>query len=143
MSNTFHSGYGGTAKVGTTALPVKEWSVRESARIATFDNSLTGGIVISEQSGGRRAQVTLNLDYDFDNNPLAAPINLRAGQTVSTVQLTLNGTVGYTFPSLVVETSDLTVTHTSTEGIPYNVTGYNAGSTYYGPGDSVPGGGGS
>jgi hypothetical protein len=110
-SPLFHSGFGGTAAVGTspgTELPITEWSVRPTAKHATFQTSKNMGYDQVE-ANWKSATVTITVEYDFNNNPFISPTNIQIGTVLTNVVLYLHqsgvGTLdgpNWTFPSLLV-----------------------------------------
>lgn len=71
----FHSGRFATAYMGSTTasseLPTKSWSVDESPEMVTFRNSRTGRFTVAEQTF-LNVGASINIDYDFANNPFLA-----------------------------------------------------------------------
>jgi hypothetical protein len=108
-ASVFHSGFGGTAAVGGNELPVTSWEVQPSVELTQFRNSRSGGFVLREATY-KDCLVSIQLDYDFGNNPFAAPTAIVVGATLSNVNLylhqssagALNGSY-WNFASLIVE----------------------------------------
>lgn len=105
---TFHSGTGGTATYGGQELPVTSWGVDPSVEIVEFRNSKTGGYSKLEATY-KTCPFTIELDYDFDQNPFAIGAGLTIGTVVVNVKLFLRGAGTnpsaqpfWSFPSAVV-----------------------------------------
>lgn len=115
--STYHSGLTGTVTVNGTELPIKNWNVDPSVRIAMTDNSKSGGFMLREGSGGKTADYSFLTDFDFDSNPFAAPTNLVIGTKLTNVKLYLNGTSGlfWNFPSSVVSRTPQGLQHDGTD----------------------------
>src|SRR5947209_17203711 len=105
---TFHSGSTGTATIGAspTEIPVIDWHVHASAKLAEFVNSRSAGFVLREPTI-KDASVDFSIDFDYDQNPFQTPLNLYVGQTVTNAKLFLTGGTGgtkfWTFTSLVID----------------------------------------
>jgi len=117
MPSQFHSGFGGTASVGSPPieLPITEWEVRPIADITRFRNSKTGPYDVVEATW-LNATVTLSIEYDFDNNPFQSPTAIQIGTQLSNVKLYLHQSASgqldgsaWSFPSLIVTTSPQTL----------------------------------
>lgn len=105
----FLAGSTGAATIGGTAVAVTRWSVQPTTRMVEFINSQTGGF-IQYQPTFKQGRVTIDLDFDFANNPFQAPTSIQVGSTLATVNLYLNGTSGkfWAFPTLIVESTPQT-----------------------------------
>jgi hypothetical protein len=104
MALNFKSGFTGTATINGTEVPLKDWTVDPAIRVAETENSLSGGFVLADFSGGKRCTFSFLIDFDYDANPYGAPLALRINQTIVQVKLFLNGTAGifWLFPSALV-----------------------------------------
>lgn len=136
---TYHSGQTGTAMIGGNEVPLKNWNVNPGNRIASTDNSKSGGFVLRESSGGKTAQFGFQIDYDFDASPFSAPTTLVIGQKITNVKLYLHGTAGdyWNFPSAVIETTPMNLQHTGTDMVDVTITCQSDGTFTY-PGGTVP-----
>lgn len=86
----FHSGIGGTATINGTELPVTGWDVDPSIEIVNFRNSKTDEFSVKEGTF-KDATFTIRFDWDFDDNPFAAPIDVDLGTVLTNVRLWLRG----------------------------------------------------
>jgi hypothetical protein len=116
---TFHSGFNGKATINGNEVPITLWSVNPGVRVAATDNSMSGGFMLREASGGKTASYTITLDHDFDANPFATPYGLVIGSKITNVKLFLNGTAGlfWNFPSSVVTSTPQQAQHSGTDMI--------------------------
>jgi hypothetical protein len=110
-ASVFHSGAFGTAALGTNELSVTGWSVQPSAELVEFKNSKSGGYVLREATF-KDCTVTIDVDFDFGNNPFQTPYSIQPGATLTNVELYLNQTgagqlngLAWTFSSLVVDST--------------------------------------
>jgi hypothetical protein len=110
-ASVFHSGSFGTAALGTNELSVVGWSVQPTAELVEFKNSKSGGYVLREATF-KDCTVTIDVDFDFGNNPFQSPYSIQPGTTLSTVKLCLSQTaagaldgLAWTFSSLVVDST--------------------------------------
>lgn len=108
-ASVFHSGFGGTAAISGTELPITSWEVNPTAQLSEFKNSKSGGFVLRETTF-KDCSVTLTIDYDFGNDPFGSPLSLFPGVSLSTVNLYLHQTTpdsltgpAWAFTALVVE----------------------------------------
>ena len=110
-ASVFHSGYFGTAALGSNELSITSWEVHPTAQLVEFKNSKSGGFVLREATF-KDCTVTIDLDFDFGNNPFQSPFAIQPGTTLSTVKLflfqsaagMLDG-LAWTFTSLVVDST--------------------------------------
>jgi hypothetical protein len=108
-SSVFHSGFYGTAAVGGNELPILNWEVQPTVELQQFKNSRSGGFIIREATF-KDCTVSIQLDYDFGNNPFATPFSLTIGSTITNVNLylhqtapgSLNGSY-WSFSTLIIE----------------------------------------
>ena len=103
MADDFRSGKNGKATVNGTELAITRWAVDPTTEIARFRNSRTGGF---DQKDGQfqNATFSIGIDYDFDQSPFGAPLNITAGTQLTDVRLYLDTTTGphWYFPSAIV-----------------------------------------
>jgi hypothetical protein len=110
-ASVFHSGAFGTAALGTNELSVTGWAVQPTAQLVEFKNSKSGGYVLREATF-KDCTVSIDVDFDFGNNPFQTPYSIQPGTTLTNVMLylyqsaagALNG-LAWTFGSLVVEST--------------------------------------
>ncbi|MGA2584768.1 MAG: hypothetical protein ABSG31_15940 [Tepidisphaeraceae bacterium] len=110
-ASVFYSGFYGTAAVGGNELPIINWEVQPTVELQQFKNSKSGGFIIREATY-QDCVVTIQIDYDFGNNPFAAPTTLTAGSTITNVNLYLHQTAPgalngsyWSFSSLIIEST--------------------------------------
>jgi hypothetical protein len=110
-ASVFHSGYLGTAALGSNELSVVSWDVQPTAQLVEFKNSKSGGYVLREATF-KDCTVTIEVDFDFGNNPFQSPYSIQPGTTLSNVKLCLQQSasgqldgLAWTFASLVVEST--------------------------------------
>lgn len=110
-ASVFHSGYLGTAALGSNELSVVSWDVQPTAQLVEFKNSKSGGYVLREATF-KDCTVTLEVDFDFGNNPFQSPYSIQPGTTLANVKLCLQQSapgqldgLAWTFASLVVEST--------------------------------------
>jgi hypothetical protein len=108
-ASVFHSGSFGTAALGTNELSITGWDVQPTAQLVEFKNSKSGGYVLREATF-KDCSVTIQLDYDFGNDPFGTPFSITPGATLTSVILCLHQTASgsldgpqWSFTSLVVE----------------------------------------
>jgi hypothetical protein len=108
-ASVFHSGSFGTAALGTNELSVTGWEVQPTAQLVEFKNSKSGGYVLREATF-KDCSVTIQIDYDFGNDPFSSPYSLAPGATLTNVVLCLHQTAAgaldgpnWSFTSLVVD----------------------------------------
>jgi hypothetical protein len=111
MSSVFHSGSFGTAAVGSNELSITAWEVQPTAQLVQFKNSKSGGYVLREATF-KDCSVSIDVDFDFNNNPFQTPYSLQPGTTLTNVQLFLHQSasgsldgLAWTFTSLVVDST--------------------------------------
>ncbi len=136
---TFHSGLTGTATINGTEVPLKDWTADPGIRVAETDNSKSASFMLREASGGKTCAFSFLIDFDFDANPFAAPLNLVIGTKIVQVKLFLNGTSGlfWLFPSAVVAATPQGLNHSGTDMINVRVNCVNDGTFSY-PGGVTP-----
>jgi hypothetical protein len=139
MALNFKSGFTGTATINGTEVPLKDWTVDPAIRIAETENSLSGGFVLADFSGGKRCTFSFLIDFDYDANPYGAPLALRINQTIVQVKLFLNGTAGifWLFPSALVVGTPQGIAHTSAEMVNARINCMATGTFSY-PGGVAP-----
>lgn len=136
---TFHSGFLGKATINGNEVPITLWNVNPGVRVAQTDNSMSGGFMLRESSGGKTASFTITIDYDFDANPFATPYGLVIGAKITNVKLYLNDTTGvfWNFPSAVVTTTPQQAQHSGTDMIGVQINCDSDGTFSY-PGAVTP-----
>jgi hypothetical protein len=110
-ASVFHSGSFGTAALGTNELSVTSWSVQPTAQLTEFKNSKSGGYVLREATF-KDCSVSIDVDFDFGNNPFQTPYSIAPGSTLTNVKLFLYQSaagqldgLAWTFSSLVVDSA--------------------------------------
>lgn len=98
-----YSGKDGAVTIAGSEPPITQWSVNPTNELQAFRNSLSGNYTIVEPTF-KDATFEINIDYDFDNNPFASPINIDIGTELTQVKLFLHGKTGdyWHFPKAVV-----------------------------------------
>ena len=110
-SSIFHSGSFGTAALGSSELSITGWDVNPTAQLVEFKNSKSGGYVLREATF-KDCSVTIDVDFDFGNNPFQTPYSIQPGATLTGVKLCLHQSaagqldgLAWTFTSLVVDST--------------------------------------
>jgi hypothetical protein len=110
-ASVFHSGNFGTAALGTNELSITSWDVQPTAQLVEFKNSKSGGFVLREATF-KDCSVTIEVDFDFGNNPFQSPFSIQPGTTLSNVNLYLHQSaaglldgLAWAFTSLVVDST--------------------------------------
>lgn len=86
-----HSGKGGGASInGNQLLQVGTWTISGSAPPALFMNSGINGNIATPEAAWFTYRFTMNLDYDFNNDPFAAPFNITVGTILTNLFLLLH-----------------------------------------------------
>ncbi|MGD1275670.1 MAG: hypothetical protein ABR964_00430 [Tepidisphaeraceae bacterium] len=108
-ASVFHSGYYGTAALGSSELPITKWEVQPTVELTPFKNSKSGGYVLREATF-KDCTVEIDIDFDFGNNPFAAPLSINVGAVLSNVKLCLHQSSAgaldglcWSFSSLIVD----------------------------------------
>lgn len=114
---TFHTGVSGKAMVGATDVPVTDWSLTLTARLAETTNSASGGVatwqkVLEEGSG------TFNAPWDSTQVP-DTDVDLGPGDT-GTLKLYCGDSTKFFSFSFIVE-SLTTVVNTQNDIVRYTV----------------------
>jgi hypothetical protein len=116
MSSVFHSGFLGTAALGSSELPIIKWDVVPTTKLEEFKNSKSGGYIIRE-STFKDCSVTLDIDYDFSAGPFDSPYSISIGAIITNAKLflhqsgpgNLDGSY-WGFTSLIVDTTPQNLT---------------------------------
>jgi hypothetical protein len=100
---TFTSGKDGKATVNGTELPITRWNAAPALELVDFRNSKTGSFTDFEDTF-KDLRVTIEVDWDVDQQPFAAPFGLLLGALLTNVKLYVKGLTGpfWSLPSAKV-----------------------------------------
>lgn len=128
----YHSGFMSTAAVGTNELSCKKWTVTPQSETYKTKTSRSG--VIPQYEGTfQEYRVSIELDFDFANNPFQAPISIAVGTVLTNLYLFLHQSAKsaldgpkWSFSSFYVETTPQSGEVAG--GLPQTINGYGFGT---------------
>lgn len=93
---SYLTGFGGTALLASTELPIAEWSLNLVGKIIPFVNSKSGNHPVKAMTTSDFAG---SLQYDFDPalQPFQAPLSLVPGTILASCKFCLDGPSGTNF----------------------------------------------
>jgi hypothetical protein len=101
----FHSGVNASAKIGVTELATTNWSVDPAIDIVNFRNSKTDAYSVKETTF-KNCTGTIDVDFDFDDNPFTAATPLVLGTVLTDLKLYVDdvadNTLYWHFPLAIV-----------------------------------------
>lgn len=112
----FYAGFYGTAAIGANELAVTRWDVTPIVQTQEFKNSMSGPAVV-RQPTFQDVSGTLDLDYDFANDPFASPPAIIVGSILTNLALYLHQSAKnaldgkkWVFPSIIIESTPMSLT---------------------------------